>query len=93
MPPAFAAGNGEAAGDAVLVAALQARSAQRTVAGGQAVAGSELLLGVGGALGEFVGHGKWSRDGLRGVTWHHIHVSGCETSRAKGVNRSVPDAP
>ncbi|KAG1470376.1 hypothetical protein G6F57_011813 [Rhizopus arrhizus] len=50
---AFAAGNGEAAGDAVLVAALQARTEQSTVAGGQAVAGSELLLGVGGALGEF----------------------------------------
>ena len=86
---ALAAGNGKAAGDAVMVAALQARAEQGAVTGGQAIAGGELLLGIGGALGEFVSHGKWSRDGLRGVTWHHIHVSGCETSHTEGVNRSV----
>ena len=60
---AFTAGNGEAAGDAVLVAALQARAEQRAIAGGQAIAGGELLLGIGGALGEFVGHGRGREPG------------------------------
>ncbi|MNS86437.1 hypothetical protein D3C72_1203430 [compost metagenome] len=71
---AFAAGNGETAGDTVLVAALQACAEQGAIAGGQAVAGGELLLRIGGALGEFVGHGKRSFRGSHGTTDGSQHV-------------------
>ncbi|WWW37443.1 hypothetical protein V8017_03715 [Stenotrophomonas rhizophila] len=77
----FAAGNGEAAGDAVGVALLQARGEQRAVARGQSVGGGQAALGIFGALGEFVGHGN---NGLQRTPWNHSGVSMFETHRTRG---------
>lgn len=84
---AFAAGNREAAGDAVGIALLQPRGEQRTVARGQPVGGREAALGVLGALGKFVGHGD---NGLQRTPWKHKRVSVVETSPAGRVNDSAP---
>ncbi|MNV19673.1 hypothetical protein D3C71_1105470 [compost metagenome] len=75
---ALASGNREAAGDAVVIAALQARGQQRTIARGQPIGGGEVALGVLGALGEFVSHGH---NGLQRTLWKHDRVSMSETSR------------
>ncbi len=87
---ALAGGNREAAGDAVVVAALQACGQQRTIARGQPIGGGEAAFGVLGPLGEFVSHGH---NGLQRTLWKHDRVSMSETSRCGPVNGSVPAAP